>query len=79
MSRQSMILAGFFFNPQGDHRLSWRHPRAPRREFLDLDYYRRLASIAEGAKLDAIFIADHLGVWLVVGGAVRVASSIRWP
>lgn len=77
MSRQSMILAGFFFNPQGDHRLSWRHPRAPRHEFLDLDYYRRLASIAEGAKLDAIFIADHLGVWDTYGSGLTHYANPR--
>ncbi|MQB44966.1 LLM class flavin-dependent oxidoreductase [Rhizobium sp. ICMP 5592] len=77
MSRQSMILAGFFFNPQGDHRLSWRHPRAPRHEFLDLDYYRRLASIAESAKLDAIFIADHLGVWDTYGSGLTHYANPR--
>ncbi|MCO6048711.1 LLM class flavin-dependent oxidoreductase [Mesorhizobium sp. RP14(2022)] len=63
MSRRHMILAGFFYNPQGDHRMSWRHPDAPEREVFGLDYYRSLAEAAEQAKLDAIFIADHLGVW----------------
>ena len=61
MSRRSMILAAFFYNPQGDHRLSWRHPRAPRHEIFGLDYYRRLAEAAERAKLDTIFIADEAG------------------
>ena len=37
MSRGHMILAAFFFNPQGDHRVSWRHPRAPGREFMKID------------------------------------------
>ena len=30
---------------------------------MDFDYYRRLVSAAEDAKLDTIFIADHLGIW----------------
>ncbi|MCB8882177.1 LLM class flavin-dependent oxidoreductase [Acidisoma cellulosilytica] len=63
MPNGKMILAAFFYNPQGDHRLSWRHPHAPGREIFDLDYYRRLVGEAERAKIDAIFIADHLGIW----------------
>jgi hypothetical protein len=43
MQRTPMILSAFFFNPQGDHRMSWRHPDAPGREIFDLSYYRRLA------------------------------------
>ena len=77
MPRRQMILAGFFFNPQGDHRLSWRHPRAPGREFLDLDYYRRLAEAAERAKLDTIFIADHLGVWDTYGSGLAHYANPR--
>lgn len=77
MPRRQMILAAFFFNPQGDHRLSWRHPRAPGREFLDLDYYRRLAEAAERAKLDTIFIADHLGVWDTYGSGLAHYANPR--
>ena len=44
-----MILSAFFFNPQGDHRMSWRHPRAPGREVFGLEYYRQLAIAAENA------------------------------
>ena len=47
MKRGHMILSAFFFNPQGDHRMSWRHPRAPGREVLDFDYYRELVQAAE--------------------------------
>src|SRR6201996_3884247 len=63
MKRGHMILSAFFFNPQGDHRMSWRHPDAPGREIFDLGYYRRLAEAAEAAKLDAVFIADHVAIW----------------
>ena len=58
-----MILSAFFFNPQGDHRMSWRHPRAPGREIFGMDYYRQLAIDAENAMLDTIFVADHVAIW----------------
>src|SRR3984957_3118485 len=58
-----MILSAFFFNPQGDPRMSWRHPRAPLREVFDLEYFRKLASTAEEARFDALFVADHVGMW----------------
>jgi len=58
-----MILSAFFFNPQGDHRISWRHPNAPSREVYDLPYFQSLAATSEAAKLDAIFVADHVGMW----------------
>ena len=77
MSRRQMILAAFFFNPQGDHRVSWRHPRAPDHEFMDFDYYRRLVSAAEAAKIDTIFIADHLGIWNGLGSGVAHYANPR--
>lgn len=77
MSRGQMILAAFFFNPQGDYRVSWRHPRAPGKDYLDFDYYRRLAEIAERAKIDAVFIADHLGIWNGLGSGVAHFSNPR--
>ena len=58
-----MILSAFFFNPQGDHRMSWRHPRAPLREVYDIAYFQALAATAEAAKFDALFVADHVGMW----------------
>jgi FMN-dependent oxidoreductase (nitrilotriacetate monooxygenase family) len=58
-----MILSAFFFNPQGDHRMSWRHPHAPGREIFGLEYYRQLAVTAEIAVIDIIFVADHVAIW----------------
>ena len=63
MTVTPLTLFAFFFNPQGDHRMAWRHPHAPGHEVFGLDYYRGLAEAAEAASIDAIFIADHLGVW----------------
>src|ERR1700734_279040 len=58
-----MILSAFFFNPQGDHRMCWRHPKSPLREVFALPYFQSLAGIAEAAKLDALFVAAHAGMW----------------
>ena len=63
MQRTPMILSAFFFNPQGDHRMSWRHPNAPGREIFDLAYYRQLAEAAEAACMDTMFVADHIAMW----------------
>ena len=63
MKTPYMILSAFFFNPQGDHRMSWRHPRAPSHEVFDFAYYRRLVEAAEQARIDAIFVADHVAIW----------------
>jgi transcriptional regulator with XRE-family HTH domain len=69
----TMILSAFFFNPQGDHRVSWRHPRAPDLEVYDIAYFQKLAAAAEAAKLDALFVADHVGMW--ERGSNRIGSS----
>jgi len=63
MTRTPMILSAFFFNPQGDHRMAWRHPDAPGQEIFDLSYYRKLAETAEAARMDIIFVADHVAMW----------------
>jgi FMN-dependent oxidoreductase (nitrilotriacetate monooxygenase family) len=77
MSRGHLILSAFFFNPQGDHRMSWRHPRAPGREVFGLDYYRGLAEAAERAKLDTLFIADHVAIWDSVESGVAHYANAR--
>lgn len=77
MTQRRMILSAFFFNPQGDHRMSWRHPEAPGQEVYGLNYYRQLAEAAEAATLDMIFIADHLGIWDTFPSAVRHYANAR--
>ena len=63
MMQRRMILSAFFFNPQGDHRVAWRHPRAPGPEILDFAYYRSLAQRAEDACFDVLFVADEVAIW----------------
>lgn len=77
MASGHMILSAFFFNPQGDHRMSWRHPRSPGAEIFDFDYYRQLAEVAEQAKLDTIFIADHVAIWDSVKSGVAHYANAR--
>jgi FMN-dependent oxidoreductase (nitrilotriacetate monooxygenase family) len=74
---KTMILTAFFFNAQGDNRMSWRAPTAPRHEIYGLDYYRRLALAAENAKLDAIFVADHVAMWDTYASNVRHYANAR--
>jgi FMN-dependent oxidoreductase (nitrilotriacetate monooxygenase family) len=77
MSRPPMILTAFFFNPQGDHRMSWRDPHAPTREIFGLDYYLDLAKTAEKARMDAIFVADHVAMWDTYESNVRHYANAR--
>ncbi|TIR25170.1 MAG: LLM class flavin-dependent oxidoreductase [Mesorhizobium sp.] len=77
MARNQLILSAFFFNPQGDHRMSWRHPRAPGREVLGFDYYRELVQAAERARIDTIFVADHVSIWDSVKSGVAHYANAR--
>jgi FMN-dependent oxidoreductase (nitrilotriacetate monooxygenase family) len=72
-----MILTAFFFNPQGDHRMSWRAPHAPTREIFGLDYYLNLARAAEKARMDAIFVADHVAMWDTYESNVKHYANAR--
>lgn len=53
----------------------WRHPADQAHRYKDQDYWVELAHIAERGKLDAIFIADVLGMYDVYGGGPD--ASIR--
>ncbi len=50
------------FHTAGEHLAAWRHPDSPQDPSLDFAYAKRLAQKAEAAKLDAIFVADLVGV-----------------
>lgn len=59
----------------------WRHPRDESRRYLDLDYWAELAQTAESGFLDAVFLADVLGVYDVHGGssAAALRGGIQVP
>ncbi|WP_246673723.1 LLM class flavin-dependent oxidoreductase [Mesorhizobium sp. B2-7-3] len=77
MKRSHMILSAFLFNPQGDHRMSWRHPRGPGREVLDLEFFSNLMQAAERARMCAVFIADHVAIWDSVQSGVAHYANAR--
>ena len=47
----------------------WRHPRDESRRYLDLDYWTGMAQTLERGLIDAVFLADVLGVYDVYGGS----------
>ncbi|MTE15684.1 NtaA/DmoA family FMN-dependent monooxygenase [Nocardia aurantiaca] len=55
-------MPGFHLNlslmTPGHFRHSWRSPQADPLAYLDIDYFQRLARIAEAAKIDAVFLGD---------------------
>jgi alkanesulfonate monooxygenase len=58
----------------------WRHPRDRSGTYKDLSYWTDLAQILERGKVDALFIADVLGLYDVYGGtpdaAIRHATQV---
>ncbi|WP_315138345.1 LLM class flavin-dependent oxidoreductase [Achromobacter marplatensis] len=56
----------------GHHIAAWRHQDVPAHQALDFDYYRKIAQIAESGKLDAIFLADHIGINQASGEDIEV-------
>jgi FMN-dependent oxidoreductase (nitrilotriacetate monooxygenase family) len=58
----------------------WRHPRDRSGSYNDLAYWTDLARILERGKIDALFIADVLGLYDVYGGtpdaAIRHATQV---
>lgn len=59
---------------------SWRHPRDESRRYKDLDYWTTLARTLERGLIDAMFIADVLGVYDVYQGsrdpALRTGAQV---
>jgi FMN-dependent oxidoreductase (nitrilotriacetate monooxygenase family) len=53
---------GFLLHGAGHGRGDWRHPDAPVKASVNLDFYRRQALAAEAAKLHFLFVSDGLSV-----------------
>jgi FMN-dependent oxidoreductase (nitrilotriacetate monooxygenase family) len=60
---RKMSLGAFVLHPPGHHVAGWRYPDSNATGVMSLDYYRELAGICEGGKLDFMFLADELAVW----------------
>lgn len=60
--RQRQIKLSAYLVGTGMHVAGWRHPNAQPDASIDIDYYRKLAQIAERGKFDIAFIADSLAI-----------------
>lgn len=76
MNGAHMHLA-LFLSPAGSHLAGWRLPQAASGNALDLDYYRRIASLAEEARLDLLFVADKLALDDIHSGSFDAAVTWR--
>ncbi len=61
MGRQLRLNA--FLHDTGHHEASWRHPRSSVEQIGDISWWQGLARKVEGAKLDAVFVADGPAWW----------------
>jgi FMN-dependent oxidoreductase (nitrilotriacetate monooxygenase family) len=62
MPRQRQIVLSAYLVGTGMHAASWRLEHAEPGASIDIDYYRRLARIAERGKFDMAFLADSLAI-----------------
>jgi FMN-dependent oxidoreductase (nitrilotriacetate monooxygenase family) len=69
MKRQLHL--NLFIHSRGHHEASWRHPAASPLALTDIRYYQDLASRAEAALFDSIFLADQLALGEDVAQAAR--------
>ncbi|PXA73273.1 NtaA/DmoA family FMN-dependent monooxygenase [Cryobacterium arcticum] len=60
-------------NPNGMSGASWRHPDNTSLDFMDIDYWVKLAAMLEEAKFDFLFLADTYGTPIVDGEIPAVA------
>jgi FMN-dependent oxidoreductase (nitrilotriacetate monooxygenase family) len=75
--RTGQIRLGAFVWGTGHHVASWRHPDVPADAATNIEHYRNLARLAEGALFDAIFIADNVAAE-TGPAAARSAGSVRF-
>jgi N-acetyl-S-(2-succino)cysteine monooxygenase len=62
MTQKRQMKLGALLMTDGHHIAAWRHPKAQRDATVSIDHFLHLARLAELAKLDAIFLADSVGV-----------------
>ncbi|WP_255308894.1 LLM class flavin-dependent oxidoreductase [Sphingobium fuliginis] len=49
-------------HPAGQHVAAWRHSSGYPDAAFSMDYYRQIATIAEAARFDFLFVADMMGI-----------------
>jgi alkanesulfonate monooxygenase SsuD/methylene tetrahydromethanopterin reductase-like flavin-dependent oxidoreductase (luciferase family) len=60
-SSQRQLILNTFFMRFGHHPAAWRHPSATGDGRPDVDYWVKLAVLAERAKFHTFFLADFIG------------------
>ena len=75
-SENKMRLGAFLWGT-GHHVAAWRHPEVPADAATNLAHFRRLASIAEEARFDMMFLADNVAAD-TGGAAYRSAGAVRF-
>lgn len=73
MSREIRVNAFVSTSPVHQSPGMWRHPRDTSLAFTDLHHWIELAQVLEGGLVDAVFIADSIGVNDIHGGSVDAA------
>ena len=60
---------------------TWSHPRDEGRRYVDIDYWIELAQTLERGRLDALFLADVLGVYDVYGDSpdAAIRTGVQFP
>ncbi|MBD1597683.1 LLM class flavin-dependent oxidoreductase [Pseudomonas typographi] len=61
--RTDQLKLGAFLANSGHHVAAWRHPLAQADASQDFEHFKHIAETAERGKLDALFIADVVGLW----------------
>lgn len=63
MAKKQLKLGAFFMLP-GHHVAAWRHESTVKENYLNFQFIKEQAKIAEQAKFDVIFVADHPSIQL---------------
>lgn len=61
-NRHRKMHLNIFVMGTGHHEAAWRHPDTHPEQVLDIQYYAKIAKIAEAAKLDSLFFGDILAL-----------------
>lgn len=61
-THQKHLALGAFIQGLGHHLAAWRHPEVNPNNVTNIEYYKRLAKLAEKGKFDLVFFADSLGL-----------------
>lgn len=62
LERAAPLIFNLFNNGAGHHEAAWRLPGSDPLASLDIEYFERLAGLAESVCFDSVFLADHVAL-----------------